>query len=387
MKIIVFGGDGFCGWPTSLRLSRDGHEVLIIDNLSRRKIDNKLGLRSLVKIKSISKRVKTWNKINKKKIKFLKIDVSKHYKKLEKAFVKFKPNAVVFFSEQRSAPYSMKNIHTMNYTIENNLLGNNNVLYLIAKYNKNCHFIHLGTMGVYGYEFSEKLVPEGYYNSKLYYNKSKYIKKKILHPADPGSIYHMTKAQDELLFQLYNKLYKLKITDLHQGVVWGFSTNETNLHPDLINRIDYDGDYGTVLNRFFMQSIIGHPLTIYGTGGQVRPFINIQNTADCISLAIQNPPKKNRVRILNQLCETKKIKDLALQISKMTKTKYKSFKNPRIEKENNSLIAKPIGLLNMGLNLIKISNEKLQEEYNFLKMNKINFKKKSIIPSSTWKIK
>ena len=226
MRTIILGGDGFCGWASALRLSKKGHDVFIVDNLSRRKIDKYLKIKSLTPIASINQRIKTWNKINKKKIKFYNIDIAKDFKGLDNLIKKTKPDNIVHFAEQRSAPYSMKSIESRNYTITNNLITNNNVLYSIAKNNKKIHLIHLGTMGVYGYDFSKYLIPEGYYKAKLFI-KSNVINTKILHPASPGSIYHLTKAQDELLFQFYQNMYGLKITDLHQGVVWGTNTNET----------------------------------------------------------------------------------------------------------------------------------------------------------------
>ncbi len=385
MRIIVLGGDGFCGWASSLRLSKRGHEVVIVDNLSRRKIDTKLKANSLTPISSINKRVKTWNLINKKKIKYQNINIAKDIKELDKLIKKFKPHSIVHFAEQRSAPYSMKDISSRNYTISNNLLTNNNVLYLIAKNNKKIHFIHLGTMGVYGYDFSKYLVPEGYYKAKLFI-KNNVINTKILHPASPGSIYHLTKAQDELLFQFYNRMYNLKITDLHQGVVWGTNTKETLMDKDLCNRYDYDGDYGTVLNRFIMQASMNFPLTIHGTGNQVRPFININNTADCIALAAENKKKFKGVNIYNQLTETHKLIDLAKKIQKLTNCKIAHHKNPRIEKENNTLIAKPIGLINLGLKPIYLSDELIKSEMEIAKKFSYRADKKRIIAKTKWKI-
>ncbi len=385
MKIIVLGGDGFCGWASSLRLSSKGHEVLIVDNLSRRKIDKKLKVNSLTPISSIHKRINTWNSINKKKIKYQNLNIAKDIKGLDQLIRKFKPHAIVHFAEQRSAPYSMKDISSRNYTISNNLLTNNNVLYLIAKNNKKIHFIHLGTMGVYGYDFSKYLVPEGYYKAKLYI-KNNVINTKILHPASPGSIYHLTKAQDELLFQFYNRMYNLKITDLHQGVVWGTNTKETLMHKNLCNRYDYDGDYGTVLNRFIMQASMNFPLTIHGSGNQVRPFININNTADCIALAAESNKNINGVNIYNQLTETHKLIDLAKKIQKLTNCKITHHKNPRIEKENNTLIAKPIGLINLGLKPIYLSDDLIKAEMEIAKKFSYRADKKRIIAKTKWKI-
>ena len=385
MKIIVLGGDGFCGWASALRLSKKGHDVFIIDNLSRRKIDRELKAQSLTPISSIEKRISTWNKISKKKIKFFKIDIAKDIKKLETVIKKINPSTIVHFAEQRSAPYSMINLKTRNYTITNNLITNNNILYLISKLNKKIHLIHLGTMGVYGYDFSKFLIPEGYYKAKLFI-KDHVINTKILHPASPGSIYHLTKAQDELLFQFYNKMYNIRITDLHQGVVWGTNTDETMLHKDLNNRYDYDGDYGTVLNRFIMQAACNYPLTIHGTGNQVRPFININNTADCILLAAENRGKSEGVQIFNQLTETHRLINLAKKIKKITNCKINHYKNPRFENENNTLIAKPVGLIELGLKPIYLDNNILTNEINIAKKYSQRVIKNSILAKSQWKI-
>tara|TARA_S200000501_G_scaffold140731_1_gene133043 strand:- start:470 stop:1627 length:1158 start_codon:yes stop_codon:yes gene_type:complete len=385
MKIVVLGGDGFCGWASSLRLSRKGHEVTIIDNLSRRAIDKKLKVKSLTPISSIYERIKTWNRINKKKINFIKIDVAKETKKLELALKKIKPDTIVHFAEQRSAPYSMIDLETRNYTISNNLISNNNILFLIAKLNRKIHFIHLGTMGVYGYDFSKYLVPEGYYKAKLFIKKN-IINTKILHPASPGSIYHLTKAQDELLFQFYNRMYGLNITDLHQGVVWGTNTKETLMHEKLCNRYDYDGDYGTVLNRFIMQSSMNFPLTVHGTGNQVRPFININNTADCILIAAKNRKKTNKVKIFNQLTETHRLIDLAKKIKKITGCKINHQKNPRFESENNTLIAKPMGLIELGLKPIYLSDDIIKNEIEIAHKFYRRVDKSKIVAKSQWKI-
>ena len=386
MKIIVLGGDGFCGWPTSLKLSKCGHDVLIVDNLSRRKIDKELKVNSLTPIKSIDKRVQIWNKINKKKIYFKNIDIVKSYKKLKNIIKSFKADTVIHFAEQRAAPYSMKSINHMNYTLNNNLIGNSNVLHAIAQSKKKIHLIHLGTMGVYGYDFSKYLIPEGYYKADLYTNDKKIIKTKILHPAHPGSIYHLTKAQDELLFQFYNKMYSVDVTDLHQGIVWGTNTDETKLDENLMNRYDYDGDYGTALNRFIMQSVIKYPLTIHGSGNQVRPFINIKNTAEAILIAAENYQAGKKVKIFNQLTETHKLINLAKKIQKITKCKIKKYKNPRIENENNTLVAKPIGLINLGLKPVFLSDEKIIEEMNIVRKYKSRIKRDKIDAKSKWKI-
>jgi UDP-sulfoquinovose synthase len=240
-------------------------------------------------------------------------------------------------------------------------------------------------MGVYGYDFSKYLIPEGYYKAKLFIEK-KIINTKILHPAFPGSIYHLTKAQDELMFQFYNRMYNLNITDLHQGIVWGTNTPETNLNPSLINRYDYDGDYGTVLNRFIMQAAVNFPLTVHGSGNQVRPFININNTADAIQLAIENPHKRKGVNIFNQLTETHRLIDLAKRIQKITQAKILKMPNPRLENENNSLVAKPFGLIELGLKPIYLDNNHIIDEIELAKKFKRRCQKNRIVAKTKWRI-
>src|SRR3990167_3691613 len=256
MKIIILGGDGFCGWPTTLYLSKKGHDVMIVDNLSRRFIDHTLQTESLTPISSPEARVDCWKDKMGKKIRFKQINIANEYNQILLLLRHFKPNAIVHFAEQRSAPYSMKSSETRRYTVDNNINATHNVLSAIVDSGLDIHLIHLGTMGVYGYEIYgyNGIASEGYID---------FEGRKSLYPSDPGSIYHTTKVMDQWLFYFYNKNYGVRITDLHQGVVWGTQTDETVLDERLINRFDYDGDFGTVLNRFLMQAAVGYPLTIY----------------------------------------------------------------------------------------------------------------------------
>src|SRR5262249_30779090 len=227
----------------------------------------------------------------------------------------------------------------------------NNVLAAIVEAKVDTHVVHLGTMGVYGYGAAGMKIPEGYLQIKVEKPDGSVLHRDILYPADPGSIYHMTKTQDQLLFAFYNKNDRIRITDLHQGIVWGTQTEETKSDERLINRFDYDGDYGTVLNRFLMQAAIGYPLTVHGKGGQTRAFINIKDTVRCVQLAIENPPQKGeRVRIFNQMTETFRLIDLATMISEMTNVPVARIENPRKEKEENELIVENKGLIGLGLN-------------------------------------
>ncbi|MDJ0741920.1 MAG: NAD-dependent epimerase/dehydratase family protein [Xenococcaceae cyanobacterium MO_167.B27] len=362
MKVIVMGGDGFCGWPTALHLSNLGHSIIIVDNLSRRNIDNELEVSSLTPIVPIGQRLATWKSITGKDIKFYNIDIAQEYDRLIALILDEKPDAVVHFAEQRAAPYSMKSSKHKRYTVDNNLNATNNTLCAIVESGLDIHLVHLGTMGVYGYGTAGMKIPEGYLDVEVVTDTGERIQQEILYPANPGSIYHMTKTQDQLFFFYYNKNDGVKVTDLHQGIVWGTNTPETLLDERLINRFDYDGDYGTVLNRFLMQAAIGYPLTVHGTGGQTRAFIHIKDTVRCVQLAIENPPPKGeRVRILNQMTETHRVKDLAKMISEMTGVEIAYLENPRNEAPENELFVKNQRLLDLGLEPTTLSQGLLKE--------------------------
>jgi UDP-sulfoquinovose synthase len=362
MKVVVLGGDGFCGWPTALHLSAAGHNVVIVDNLSRRKIDIELEVESLTPISPIGTRLQVWKKVSDKTIAFMQFDIAEHYHRLLTLFEDFRPDVVVHFAEQRAAPYSMKSSFHKRYTVNNNINATNNVLAAIVESGSDVHLVHLGTMGVYGYGAAGVKIPEGYLRIKLDTETGETIHQEILHPANPGSIYHMTKTQDQLMFAFYNKNDGVRITDLHQGIVWGTQTRETKLDDRLINRFDYDGDYGTVLNRFLMQAAVSYPLTVHGTGGQSRAFINIQDTVRCIELAIASPPQRGeRVNILNQMTEVHRVRDLAKLVSELTSVPVAFVKNPRNEQNENELTVENGRLLNLGLNPITLEAGLLQE--------------------------
>jgi len=342
-KIFVLGGDGFCGWPTAVHLSDKGHDVVIIDNLSRRKIDVELGCDSLTPITSPEVRVATWTELSGKKLRYEYMDIATEYDRFTQMIKDEKPDTMVHFAEQRAAPYSMKNAATKRYTIENNMGATHNALCAIVESGIDVHLVHLGTMGVYGYGNSGGKIPEGYIDVVLPGGRER----NILHPAYPGSIYHTTKCLDALLFQFYAKNDKMRITDLHQGIVWGTNTKLTAMDERLTNRFDYDGEYGTVLNRFLMQAACGIPLTVYGTGGQTRAFIHVSDTCRCIELAVNNPPKSgDRVEILNQVAQTARVRDVANLVGSLMDAEVQLTANPRAEDAENEL---------------DVSNEKFKE--------------------------
>jgi len=360
-KIIVLGGDGFCGWPTSLHLSKRGHEVIIVDNLSRRKIDVELEVESLTPIRHLSERLAAWHEVSGRKIRHVNFTVGENYHRLLSLIIEEKPDAIVHFAEQRAAPYSMKSAMHKRYTVKNNLTATHDVLCAIVESGVDVHLVHLGTMGVYGYGTAGMKIPEGYLRVKV--DTDFGLKdQEILYPANPGSIYHMTKTQDQLLFFFYNKNDGVKITDLHQGIVWGTQTDETMLDERLVNRFDYDGDYGTVLNRFLMQAAIDYPLTVHGTGGQTRAFIHIRDTCRCVELAIENPPQAGeRVNILNQMTETHRVRDLAGMIAEKTGVEIAYLPNPRNEAAENDLHVEADRFLHLGLDPITLEHGLMEE--------------------------
>jgi UDP-sulfoquinovose synthase len=362
LRILVLGGDGFCGWPTSLHLSGLGHDVTIVDNLSRRNIDNELEAGSLTPISPMGTRLQAWRELGEREIAFHRFDVAQQYDRLLALLTEWRPDVVVHFAEQRSAPYSMKSSWHKRYTVNNNLNATNNLLAAIVESGVNSHVVHLGTMGVYGYGTAGMKIPEGYLRVKLETDDGREIEQEILYPPNPGSIYHMTKTQDQLLFAYYAKNDRLRITDLHQGIVWGTQTDQTSRDERLINRFDYDGDYGTVLNRFLMQAAVNYPLTVHGTGGQTRAFIHIQDSVRCIALAIAHPPASGeRVRILNQMTETHRVRDLANMVAEITGAKISYVDNPRNEDAENDLFVENRQLLDRGLNPITLERGLMQE--------------------------
>ena len=350
MKILVLGGDGFCGWPTSLHLSQLGHDVVIVDNLSRRNIDNELETSSLTPISTMGVRLEAWKELTGKDIRFERLDVARDYDRLLALLENEQPDAIIHFAEQRAAPYSMRSSATKRYTVDNNTSATNNLLAAVVESGQDIHIVHLGTMGVYGYGTAGMKIPEGYLDVEVTTDDGERVSQSILYPTNPGSIYHMTKTLDQLLFAYYAKNDELRITDLHQGIVWGTNTPETELDERLINRFDYDGDYGTVLNRFLVQAAVGHPITVHGTGGQTRAFIHIRDTVRCIELALGDPPERGeRVRILNQMTQTHRVRDLASLISSLTGAEVANVTNPRKEDAENDLHARNDLFLDLGL--------------------------------------
>ncbi|SFM94517.1 NAD-dependent epimerase/dehydratase family protein [Variovorax sp. OV329] len=385
MRLFILGGDGFVGWPTSLHLSAQGHEVVIIDNLSRRHIDVELKVESLTPIASPAERCRAWREATGKTIHWETLDVASEYSRLVELLHAWKPDAVIDFAQQRAAPYSMKTPRLKRYTVNNNVSTTHNLLCALVDAEVDAHVVHLGTMGVYGYSDTGSAIPEGYLNVEVQGGDGQRRSVDILHPTNPGSIYHATKCIDQILFAFYAKNDGMRITDLHQGIVWGTQTRETALDPRLVNRFDYDGDYGTVLNRFLVQAALGYPLTVHGTGGQTRAFIHISDTVRCIELALRHAPRRGeRVKIFNQATETHRVRELAHLVHRQTGCPIDYVHNPRNEAVENDLAVINEQFLALGLNPVRLHEGLMQEVLDTVVRFKERIRRERIPCVSAW---
>lgn len=385
MRIAVLGGDGFCGWPSALHLSAHGHDVSIVDSLVRRRTDDELGVQSLTPIASLDDRVKAWHETTGHTITTAEFDVAHDYDALVAFLENTRPDAVVHFAEQRSAPYSMKTPWHKRYTVDNNLNATNNLLVALIQLGLDTHVVHLGSMGVYGYETVPVDLPEGYLTVSYPDREGVMHSRDILYPTLPGSVYHMSKSLDQLLFQFYARNDNLRITDLHQGIVWGTQTDETELDPRLINRFDYDGDYGTVLNRFVIEAAIGYPLTVHGTGGQTRAFINVRDTVKCIRLAVESGDEvSERVRVMNQMTETHRVSELAELVAETLGAEISTVANPRQEADANELVVRNDHLLRLGLEPITLDSGLLVTEADLARQYADRIDQSRIPAKSFW---
>lgn len=382
MRIIVAGGDGFCGWPTALYLSKQGHEVVIVDNLVRRKIDKELGSNSVTPIYSLKERVEKWKETTGKEIKTYIGDLN-HYDFLSEVFRQTKPEAFVHFAEQRSAPYSMIDREHAIYTQSNNVLGNLNVLYAIKEFAPNCHLIKLGTMGEYGTPNID--IEEGFIEIE-----HKGRKDRLPYPKQPGSFYHLSKVHDSNNIMFACKIWSIRATDLNQGVVYGQHTEETRIDPVLNNRFDYDGVYGTALNRFLIQAAVGYDLTVYGKGGQTRAFLNIEDTVRCIEIAVNHPAEKGEYRVFNQFTEYFSVLDLAEKTKRVGEeldlnVNINHIQNPRVELEEHYFHAVNTKLIDLGLKPHLLTDEVLKGILKVAIENKHRVISENILPKTTWK--
>lgn len=382
MKIIVAGGDGFCGWPTALYLSRRGHDVAIIDNLSRRKWDDELRSNSLTPIASLEDRVKRWEDLTGNKIRTYIGDLT-HYDFLREVMRQVKPDAFVHFAEQRSAPYSMMDREHAVFTQVNNVVGTLNVGYAIREIVPDCHLVKLGTMGEYGTPNID--IEEGYI--EIEHNGRKDV---LPYPKQPGSFYHLSKVHDSHNLMFMCKIWGLRVTDLNQGVVYGLHTEETMLDPILNNRLDYDGVFGTALNRFLIQAAIGHDLTVYGSGGQTRGFLNITDTVRCIEITAENPADQGEFRVFNQFTEEFSVLDLAKRVQQAVaregvRANIAHVDNPRVEKESHYYNAKNTKLQALGLTPNLLTEDVLLGIFRTVVQHKDRVIMDNVMPQIKWR--
>lgn len=381
MKVLVIGGDGYCGWATALYLSNRGYEVGILDSMVRRLWDMELCVETLTPIAPIQQRLKRWHDLTGKTIDLFIGDIT-NYDFLSKALRQFEPDAIVHFGEQRSAPFSMIDREHAVMTQVNNVVGTLNILYAMKEDFPECHLVKLGTMGEYGTPNID--IEEGYIT--IEHNGRKDT---LPYPKQPGSMYHLSKVHDSHNIHFACRIWGLRATDLNQGVVYGVLTEETGMDEMLINRLDYDGVFGTALNRFCIQAVVGHPLTVYGKGGQTRGFLDIRDTVRCIELAIANPANAGEFRVFNQFTELFSVGDLALMVEKAgqalgLKVEVNHLDNPRIEKEEHYFNAKNTNLLDLGLQPHFLSDSLLDSLLNFAMKYKGRVDEAQILPKVRW---
>jgi UDP-sulfoquinovose synthase len=382
MKIAVLGGDGYCGWATALYLSQKGHTVSILDNFIRRQWDSELGVQTLTPIRSLTERVRAWAELTGKTIDVFVGDVT-DYEFLAATMEEFEPDAVVHFAEQRSAPYSMIDRKHAVFTQVNNVVGTLNLLFALRQIRPDCHLVKLGTMGEYGTPNID--IEEGYIT--IEHNGRKDV---LPFPKQPGSFYHLSKVHDSHNIMFCCRAWGIRATDLNQGVVYGTVTDEVAMDEALINRFDYDEVFGTVLNRFCAQAMTGDPLTVYGSGGQTRGFLDIRDTVRCIELACLHPAKPGEFRVFNQFTERFSILDLATMVqaagAKMgLKVEVNHLPNPRVESESHYYNAKNTKLIDLGLEPHLLSNSLLDSLMNVAAKYRDRIDTSLYLPQVNWR--
>lgn len=382
MRILVLGGDGYCGWPTALHLSAKGHDIAIADNFSRRHWDHEIGAASLTPIVGLSERLRCWERLTGHSIQSFVGDIT-DYEFLCDAIQAFEPEAIVHFAEQRSAPYSMIDRKHAVFSQVNNVVGTLNVLFAIKEFRPQCHLVKLGTMGEYGTPNID--IEEGFI--RIQHNGREDV---LPFPKQPGSFYHLSKVHDSHNIAFCCKIWGLRATDLNQGVVYGTVTDEVSLDPLLVNRFDYDEVFGTALNRFCIQAAIHHPITVYGKGGQTRGFLDIRDTVRCIELACAHRPAPGEYRVFNQFTEQFSVLQLARMVEKAAKNLGLSvainhLPDPRVEAEEHYYNAKHTKLADLGLRAHVLSESLLDSLLNIALQFRDRIDKSLLLPTVDWR--
>jgi len=382
MRIAVLGADGYLGWPTALHLSARGHDVVGVDSLVRRRWDEECGTDSLVPIASVAERLSRWQAESGRRVEWHELDLC-DAAAVEGLIRAIKPDAVVHFAEQRSAPYSMISPRHGVETQVNNVVGTLNLLFAVRDLAPDCHVIKLGTMGEYGTPNID--IEEGFI--EIDHNGRR---DRMLYPKQPGFIYHLSKVHDSHNLDFACRIWDLRATDLNQGVVYGITTDETALHPQLITRFDYDGIWGTVLNRYCVEAAVGEPLTVYGKGGQTRGFLDIRDTVRCIELAALNPPAAGEYRVFNQFTEQFSVLELAQKVEHARAahglpTTIHHVPNPRREKEDHYYNAKHRHLLDLGLQPHRLGDTLIDSVIQTVEANISRVRRETIEATIDWR--
>jgi UDP-sulfoquinovose synthase len=382
MRVLIIGGDGYCGWASALHLSARDHDVTILDSMVRRRWDEELGVSTLTPIQSMTERLRAWEQIGERPVRFIGADAT-DYTALCEAIVATKPDTIVNFGQQRSAPYSMIDRDHAAQTMINNSLCNLNVLWAMREHAPEAHLVKLGTMGEYGTPNIE--IEEGFITIE-----HKGRRDTLPFPKQPGSFYHLSKVADSDQIYFACRVWGLRATDLNQGVVYGLHTEETSRAPELINRFDYDGIFGTALNRFLVQAVLGHPLTVYGRGGQTRAFLNIADTARCIELAVESPAPDGTFRVFNQFTQTFSVLSLAHQVERVGNARgfnvrIDHVENPRVEREAHFYSSLNTNLLALGLEPVLLTDEIVASMLESVRTYRSRIDGAQIMPKVQWK--
>jgi len=381
MRILVLGGDGYLGWPTAMYLSARGHLVGVIDNFAKRRWEMELNVEPLMPIRTLHDRVKAWREVTGKEIELFVGDL-RNYEMVVQAFEAFQPEAIVHYGEQPSAPYSMIDHRRAVFTQMNNIAGTLNVLWAMRQRFPAAHLVKLGTMGEYGTPNID--IEEGFI--EIEYKGRKDV---LPYPKQPGSFYHLTKVHDSHNILFACRVWKLRSTDLNQGVVYGIETDETELDARLATSFHYDEVFGTALNRFCVQAVAGIPLTVYGRGGQTRGFLNIRDTLRCVELSLLNPPQAGEYRVFNQFTETFNVLELAEMVKAQSdklglKVEIDHLKNPRVEAEQHYYNPIHTKLTELGFEPRLLSDELLQSMVNRVREHASRIKPDIILPRVRW---
>ena len=379
--MLILGGDGYLGWPTAMNLAAKGHEVCVVDNYLRRNISRMTSSEALVPVPNLNGRAEIFKALTDREV-LVKIGDCADYRTMEQVVRDFFPDAVVHYAEQPSAPYSMSGFNEARLTLNNNLGVTFNLIWAVLEHVPDCHIIKLGTMGEYGTPNID--IEEGWLDIE-----HKGRKERFLYPRQAGSLYHTTKILDTDLLWFYVRLYGLRVTDLMQGPVYGLSTDEADLDVRLRPHFNYDDIFGTVVNRFLVQAVAGVPLTVYGKGGQTRGYLNLKDTLQCVTLALDSPVEKGELRILNQFAEQFSVNDLAQRIARVgnqmgLKVQIQSIENPRKEKEEHYYNAAHSGLIDLGLQPHFMTDDVIHSMIKQVMEYKDHIDIKKILPRVRW---